>query len=46
VQPEKVDFVQFEASDTFGGTTLKCPQCGGSNLHPVSVSVHRGNDKT
>lgn len=46
MKPEKVDFVQFDAPDTFGGTTLKCPQCGFSYLHPVSLSVHRGNDKT
>lgn len=41
----KVDFVSLE-SKISGDTTLKCPQCGFEYLHPISVSIHRKNDKT
>jgi hypothetical protein len=37
----KVDFVNL--GDV---TMLKCPQCAFEYLHPISVSVHRGDDKT
>lgn len=42
----KVDFVSLESEVLSGDTVLKCPQCGFEYLHPISVSVHRKNDKT
>jgi hypothetical protein len=42
---EKVDFIE-QNSKLDSRTTLKCPQCGFECFHPISVSIHRGNDKT